>query len=195
MRHLTGNVITFDKIYAPGGIQLKDAVIISPCALLMRIHAIHVAVPTADACSLRDLSCRLVRPQNRRILMNGLTGNAAHNVNAKLKPQRMYVFCQRCKALAAGRGWKAIRCRDQSGILIHAKLRKRAILMARRSRLIPLNVDNNILPAILFQMLCHEPGILSYNLLRYGCSVTIPAVPPHGCFDHFSVHVLSPLCL
>ena len=43
-----GDIVYFYKIDAPGGIELKQAVIIRLCAVLCRIDAVHVCVPATD---------------------------------------------------------------------------------------------------------------------------------------------------
>ncbi|MNW05736.1 hypothetical protein D3C71_2020260 [compost metagenome] len=66
-----------------------------------------------------DIARRQVCSFNRRIIMNGLAGNAAHDVNAKFQAKSMNVFAKRFKALSAFGRRETVYCRDQTGVVIH----------------------------------------------------------------------------
>ena len=104
----------------------------------------------------------------------------------------MNIVGQRLETLPAGRGGKAVFSRLQASEFVHAELCKRNIFVGRSGRLIPLNIDDNVLPAILFQMLGHIFSIFPDNIFRDGCTVTVPAVPAHrGCFGKHWIHLLQ----
>ena len=86
MRQFSGDVIALDKVYAPLRIQFEDTVVVLPRAFLLRIHAVHIGIPVADAVCLCHFSCRMFRTKDRCIPMYRLSGDTAHDMDTEFQP-------------------------------------------------------------------------------------------------------------
>ena len=175
------DVIAFDEIHAPVCIHGNNAVIVC----LPRFccpNPIHIRIPAADGGRICHHVGSHIRSEHRAVPVRRRPWNTAHNVYAKLKPQTVHIVRQRFESLSVLCGWKTVWRRDQPSIRIHLIIPERNILELRLCPGIigiPLDVHNNVLPAVLFQMLCHKLRIRAHLILRYRSVVIIIAVPPH----------------
>ena len=149
-RITAADIVYLYKVYAPGGIEFKEAVVISLTAFGGTIDTVHVRVPVADAALGGNLSGGHGAAFDGGVLMNGLARNSAHHVDAELKPQGVHILRKRCKAFAAFCGREPVYRRHKSGIFIHAKLREVVIIVVFCGGLVPLDIYHYVFPSVLF---------------------------------------------
>ena len=127
-----------------------------------------------------------------RSMVFSLSPGPAHYVDTEFQSEGMNVIGERLKALSSRRRREAVFCGDKSAVFVHAKRRKGVVFVAVRRGFRPLNVNNDILPAVLLQIFRHEIGVCTNNVLRNGRAVAIPAIPAHwGSFCSNFSHYYS----
>ena len=109
---LMADVIHLHKIHSPVCIQLEDRVIIRlPCGG-RRVNTVHIAVPAADriraGCLIR---CR-IGSKDRQPLMNCLSRNTTHDMDAELQPHGMNFVGDWSKTFSVCRRREPVWCRD-----------------------------------------------------------------------------------
>lgn len=87
VREFTADIVHLDEIHAPFPVELEQAVVVFPGALLLGVHAVHVSIPLAYAGSLGDLTGGSGSPLDRGIAVNRLARDSAHDMNAELQSQ------------------------------------------------------------------------------------------------------------
>ena len=179
VRIFARNVVALDEIHAPLGVHAEDAVIIRAGFGHVAPQAVHIGIPRADAVRVCDLVAALPAIQDRQMPMRRHPRHSAHDVDAEFQPQRMDIIRQRLEALSARRRRESPRRGLQAPVFIHRQFSKRLISVARRGRLIPLNVHNDVLPAELLQVLRHVRRVLPHGCLVHRRAVAVPAVPSH----------------
>ncbi|MNE58199.1 hypothetical protein D3C80_1532150 [compost metagenome] len=109
----SGDVIHFDQIDAPLGIQLKEGIIIFLRTFFGCVYSVHIRVPGADGVGMGNLACCRRCTEQCRSCVCSLPRNAAHNMNAELQPQAVYVISKRLEALASSCRREAVLGRHQ----------------------------------------------------------------------------------
>ncbi len=180
---IAADIVAFDEIYAPGGIQFQQGVIIS---LSRRgiLHAVHVRVPGADGGGDGHIVRRYFRALYGAVVMGGDPGDAPHDMDAELQPQIMDMVGQRLETGSVHRGRKAGGIRQQTGVFVHGHFGEGYVLVfvpaASGADGVPLDIHHDVFPAMLFQMCGHVVGVGLHLFLVYGGVVVVVAVPAHG---------------
>ena len=187
---LTADIVHLYKIHAPARVQLKNAVVISPRAVLADVYSVHIGIPRAYAVEPCDITRGLIASLYREIVTYCLTGYASHNVNPEFQTQRVNILRERRKALSARRRRKSVLGGYHPRILVDTKVGERVIFVTVSRRLVPLDVHHDILPTVLLKIFRHKFGVGAYGSLIYRSSVAVPAVPPHG--RRFCNHTFPP---
>ena len=118
--------------------------------------------------------------ENRRPGMDGLPGYAAHDMDAELEPEAVHESRKGLEARAAPGGGEALRRGNEAGPGVHLQRDVFAVFRGFGAALVPLDVDDDVLPAQGPQLGGHVLGIGPHLVLEDGGSVAIPAVPAHG---------------
>jgi stage V sporulation protein SpoVS len=109
----------------------------------------------------------------------GLPRNAAHDVDAELQAEGVNVVGQRLEAFAIRRRREAVDGRDQAAVLVHVEMRLGIVPEGARVGLRPLDIHDDVLPAVLEQALRHVVGV-GFDLgLGHRGAVAVPTVPAH----------------
>ena len=176
------DVIAFDEIHAPGGVQFQQRIVVS--LPLRRIaHAVHIRIPAADGTGVGDLVGGHGGSFDRCVEMGGDPRNSPHDVDTEFQSQAVDIFSQRTKAFSVSGRWETFRVREKTGIFVHFQLRKGNVLETIPLRTgfvcVPFNIDDHILPSVFFQMFCHIFSVCSYLGFIDGSVVIIVTVPAH----------------
>ena len=177
---MAAHVVGFDEVHTPGCIQFSNGIVVRLRAGLGRVHTPHIGIPAAVIVFVGDIAGVISRAFDRRVLFNRLPRNAAHDVNSKFQAFAVDVIGERLESLAVGRGGKAIHGGQQAAVFIHRQLRAGSVIVALGVRLVPLNIDDNKLPAMARQIARHCVSIGFHLCFSDPCAVAIPAVPAHG---------------
>src|ERR1035438_135580 len=115
----------------------------------------------------------------RSIALHCLPRNSAHDVNAKLQSLAVNIIRQRPESLAIRGRREAIDGRQQATVLIHGQRSAGFVIVSLCIRLIPLDVDDNVLPSVLREMFSHPVRVGLDLLFAHRGAVGIPTVPSH----------------
>jgi len=172
-----GNVVAFDEVDPPIGVQLNDGVVIGLSFRLGGVHAIHVGVPGTDRAGDGNILGSDVGTINRQVFLNRFLGDAPHDVDAEFQAFGMYVISQRLEAHTVGGRGEFLESWCQSSVFIHGQRSSWPVVMAFRLGFVPLDVDGQIGVAAGQQVFSHRIS-LCFNLL-FGDrgAVYIPTVP------------------
>ena len=146
----TAQVIHFHIVNAPRGDEIENGIVIILRAGLGHIHAIHIGIPRAGVVAIGNILGVISRVFDRQIFLHGLTGNSAHEVNAKFEAERMDVIGERLEARAIGRGGEAIDGGLQAAIFVHDQHGVLAVIVILGAGFIPLDVHDDVFPAMRF---------------------------------------------
>ena len=160
VRILPGNVITLYKVHTPLGIEPENAVIICPCLRRIAFQTVHIRIPQADGMGIRHLITGGVAVLDGQVQVSRHPWHSPHNMNAEFQAHFVDLIRQQSESPSPGCAGKPVLRGDKPAEAVHPELRKRVIFMAVRVRSRPLDIHNNIFPAILFQVLCHIFGVL-----------------------------------
>jgi hypothetical protein len=84
------------------------------------------------------------------------------------------------KAMAVGGGREAVFSGNEAAVCVHVELSVWAITMRFGVWLGPLNVDDDVLPTMAFEMGGHVICVLFYFAFCYASAERVPTVPAHG---------------
>ncbi len=101
-------------------------------------------------------------------------------MDAEFETFAVDVIGKRLEALTIGGRREAIHGGLQAAKIIHGKFGAGAIAMRFRIRLRPLDVDHDVLPAMLLQILRHVIGIGFHFGFGDAGAERIPTIPTHG---------------
>ena len=177
------DIVAFDKVHAPGGVQLYERIIIRlACGAVP--DTVHVRVPPADRGGVGGHISGDTAALDFHMLVGGNPGDAPHDVYAELQPQPVDVLRQRGKPPAPRRGGEPLRVWQQAGVFVYLYRGKGDVLKTVPHGAgfvgVPLDIHHNVLPAVFFQLFRHHPGVGADLLLVYSGVVVIIAVPSHG---------------
>ena len=118
-------------------------------------------------------------PSKGGVLVDRLTRDAAHGVDAELEAEVVDRTGEWPEPLATSRRGKAVDRRQQPAESVHLEGDERPVDRGSGLRLVPLDVDHDVLPAVRSQMRGHVRGALDHLVLGDTGAVDIPAVPAH----------------
>src|SRR5438876_5508835 len=145
---MTAHVISFDEIYAPRRVELSYGIVVRLRAWLGRVHAPHVRIPAAVVVFIGDVGRVVARVFDRQIFTDRLSRNTAHDVDAELQAFAVHVIGKMLEPRPVRRRGKAVDGGKQAAILIHRKLGTWSVIVALRIGLVPLDVDDDVLPSV-----------------------------------------------
>ena len=100
-------------------------------------------------------------------------------MNAEFQSLAVNVVGQRLETSPVCGRWKSIERGNQAAIFVHRERRAGLVVVPLRVWLVPLNVDDDVLPSVLSEMLRHPVGI-SFDLrLPDRRAVRVPTIPAH----------------
>ena len=174
------DVVHLHVVHAPRREQLEDGVVVLLRARPRHVDAEHVRVPRTDALLVGDLIGAIRGALDGERRAHRLPWNAAHQVEAELQPQRVHVVGERLEAVATSGRREPVHRWCQPSELVHRQRRVSAVAVAACFRLVPLDVDDEVLPAVRLELRRHEGGLFAG--LRFGDrrAEAVPAVPAHG---------------
>ena len=172
-------IVHLHKVQVPRGEQLEDRVVVFLRARLGHVHAEHVRIPLAGAVRVRDGGGVKLGAENGRVAFHRLARNAAQQMQPELQTVAMHVIRERLEAQAVRGGGKFFQHRPEPAPFIHRHLRMRRVFKALRLRLVPLDVHDDVLPAVRGQFLRHVIRVGLGKLLGDGATEGIPTVPAH----------------
>src|ERR1019366_7681080 len=90
------------------------------------------------------------------------------------------IVCQSFEAVSVDRGRKPVRRRHKSAERVHRHLASRNVAVRVSIRLVPLDIDDDILPAKLLQPGRHGLYVRLHLIFADRGTVGVPSVPAHG---------------
>ena len=193
-----GDIVTLDEIHTPVRVHAEQGIIIDLSghgAVLpgRAVNAVHIRVPGAHGIGQGDLVTGQVAAEDRQVLMGGHAGKTAHDMDAELETEAVHILGQRAESGPVSGGRKTVFSRLETSVCVHAQRGKGDILVRGCAGLIPLNVHDNVFPAVLFEVFGHEPGIAAHCFFRHCGAIAVPAVPAHGWkgSDHETISLQS----
>ena len=116
---------------------------------------------------------------NRGVPRHGLPRNAAHDMDAELQAERVNVAGQRLEAFPVSRRRKPVDGRDQAAVFVHVEMRLGIVPARARVWLRPLDIHDDVLPAVGEQVLRHVAGVGLDLCLGHRGAIAVPTVPAH----------------
>ena len=178
-----GDVVALDEIDAPRRIHGDQVVVIRLRPGVPGAHAVHVGVPAADAGRVGQVGGRVGRAVHGQAAVRRRARDAAHDVDAELEAKAVHIVGQRAEAPAPGRGREARRVRLKAAVLVHGVVAEGDVLELRTAGPgvlgVPLDVNDDILPAIGLELPRQHLGIGAHVGFGHGRVVIVVAVPPH----------------
>ena len=181
-------VIDLQEIDAPTGIKIHDAVVISLTSCIVANQEIVLQPSAGRRCAVINLvpRCLLATFQLIGTAHNAL-GHSSHDVDAKLQTHPMNLVCQCLETfvLAIDHTRREARRRRQVASVLVEDIVLRSVLVVvasaqRRMVAIPADVNDNILPAVLDQIVVNQIlCVLQDFLLRNGGVIAVPRIPAH----------------
>ena len=190
----TSDVVHFDEVHTPLGIEVDDAVVVL-LSLVGHAHEGIVFEPGAGRrgtvvnlgpCSLSLGGCGVAAAQERvvgRVLGYG-GGHASHDVDAELESHGVYPVCQGFEAdvdiavhtagETAGRGQIA------SVLIEDISLLAPLVVGAGTQRgmlAIPADVHHDVFVAVLLEVVAHKLRVLNDLGFSYGRIIAVPRIP------------------
>jgi hypothetical protein len=170
---MVGDAIDLEKVDAPAREQLRHRIVIG-LAGGTRAHAVVVLVPRADIRGVGHVGGPPGGIGDGDVVGHGLLRNAAHQVNAEFQSERVDVVGQRFEPGAVGGRGIAVGRRGVAAIGSQGE--GRVGLLGDE----PAFVDDDVLPAVAFQVLGHVSGFGADAGFVDGHAPGIPTVPTHG---------------
>ena len=96
-------VVNFNKIHTPGGVHIKQGVIIFLCSGPGCINRVHIPEPCTQLVGIVNILSSIVGSQNWQFALNSYFWNAAHDVDAKFQSFLVNIIGQRLKTFSVCR--------------------------------------------------------------------------------------------
>ena len=173
------HVVSLDEVDAPRCVEFRNRIVVSLGSRLRRVNAPHVRIPAARVAFIRNVSSVKGSALDRKVTGDRLPWDPAHDVNSELQALAVHVVRQRLETRTVCRGRKPVHGWHQAAELVHGKRGPGLVVVSLRIRLVPLDVDDNVLPPIFREMLRHPVGVgLDLRFADRG-AVGIPTIPAH----------------
>ncbi len=173
------HVVGLDVVHAPGGELPRERVVVGAPARVGVVDAPVVVDPGGDVLAVGDLRRGVLAAPHGRVGRDGLAGDAAQDVEAELQAQGVHVVGQGLEARSAGRGGEAVRGRLGDAVPVEAEVGARVVPARPRGRVVPLDVDDDVLPAEVGHVLGDELRIGPRLGLGDRGAERVPGVPAH----------------
>ena len=174
-------VVYLHEIHAPVGIHLETRIVILLCAGIAPVNLHVVAQPCAGRIAVGyHVACYALRSSYRQFCSHSLFRNTAHEVNAEFQPLRMHIVGKRPETDAVSGRRETVESRRIAAELVD-HIHGVGLIIAARLIVLhkPADVDNDILPALVFQIQSHIVGIGLHFRFHYCRPVAVPRVPAH----------------
>ena len=143
------------------------------------VQAVVVRIPLAHVVEVGHVLGGVVGAVYGQVLVHGDTRDAAHHVHAKLQAQFVDGGGERAESLAAGSTRETHRVRQLTAVFVENQRRVVVVTMCAGGRVVPVDVDDQRIPAGVFQVFSHEPRVGQQLVFGEGRAIGIPAVPAH----------------
>ena len=173
------HVVDLEEVEAPGGEQVELRVIPGLRARVGLVQAVVVRIPLAHVVEVGHVLGGVVGAVYGQVLVHSDTRDAAHHVHAKLQAQFVDGGGERAESLAAGSTRETHRVRQLTAVFVENQRRVVVVTMCAGGRVVPVDVDDQRIPAGVFQVFSHEPRVGQQLVFGESRAVRIPAVPAH----------------
>ena len=173
------HVVDLEEVEVPGGEQIELRVIPGLRARMGLVQAVVVRIPLAHVVEIGYILGGVVGAAYGQILVHGDTRDAAHHVHAELQAQFVDGGGERAESLAVGGTRETHWVGQLTAALVENQRCVVVVSMCTGSRVIPVDVDDQRVPAGAFQVFSHEPRVGQQLVFGEGRAIGIPAVPAH----------------
>src|SRR5882724_450395 len=95
---MAAHIVSFDEIHTPRRVQFGQGIVVSLRAWLGCVHTPHVGIPDAVIIFVSYVSGVILSSLDWRVLLDRLSRNTAHDVDAELQTFAVHVVSERLKA-------------------------------------------------------------------------------------------------
>ena len=143
------------------------------------VQPIIVWIPLAHVVKVRHLLRRVWSAFDRQIVVDCQARNASHHMYAKFESHGVDLFGKRCETVPACSAGESFRVGQLTPVFVEDQRRIGIVTVCAGGRVVPVDVDDDRIPAGVFQVFRHESCVGKHFAFSDGGAVGIPAVPAH----------------